>query len=646
MRAAVFLGLLAVASAIMDPVMDDAADAFEGDDLLYLDSVSAASVPSWYTDRDAETKRVRAYARRGREAISKAEAVGVSLDRLIRGTVKAADRRVQDFRSQVQAASVSGSNAALFERIAADAERASGSIVELGQRQRVVGLGKDDPKKTWDIFREINDEVNRQSRRQIFNAGVQYVQSYGHPQERYPVALIPGFGGTRLQAKLRDSKSGNPCDMDPAAYRDLWLSSKTLFRFLSQARTHNCVYDVLSLLWNGKDFTQRRKYQVRAVRGTRGVDLLDRGVSSSLSEYYKPLLVALETIGYNRDSTVRAFGYDWRYRPDRPKMAKSFARWKKRFEKMRLEYGKPAVVVAHAMGAQHFVYFLQHVIGKDPAASQTWIDNHIRSFVSIGGSHGGSPRVIKSLISGTSLSLPFMSKSKAGRMLGSFGTSAWMLPTEETFGDDPLLTIIERDGRKRPFSARRMSRLLEEAYLKPTVFHYNRVAPFTTAPGKIVNDAHFLFGTDVRTPVGYVYERGTRRLAHVATKTTDKGDGMVPDRSATHLCRAWRDTHCQSFPGVNHRELLWHMPLLTQVLEVATGVRTAVGGLVQPNANPLDAVDADGTKAMEPGSDAAMDLGAPSDVDGTGIVVDHVPGGAKSSADSAQPFVPLFPSAA
>lgn len=378
------------------------------------------------------------------------------------------------------------------------------------------------------------------------------------------------------------------------------------------------------------------------MKGTIGVDLLDRGIASSLSEYFKPLIAALETIGYRREENLRALGYDWRFRPDQRRMVKAYKRWKRVIETMYGRDNLPVVVVGHAMGAQHFATFLERIIAADPQAGTSWVNKYIKSYVSIGGTHAGAPRVIKNLLTGSRFSLPFFSKRASRKMFASFGSAAYMLPTLRTWGGKHLLVIRGRGGKLRGYSARRMQRLLEVGLSRPAAFHFGKVAPYLIEPAQLVRDAHFLYGHSVPTPISYVYEKtynkdGSQRGLRLGATERGSGDGFVPVKSARALCDIWSHVSCRGFAKVNHRELLWHLPLLQQVLEVATGLRTARGGLVVPNADPVSNVDADKTKVDKPTLETSPDLGVPPDVDGDEPDYKDIPG-----ANSGPSGLPLF----
>eukprot|EP00163_Fabomonas_tropica_P024737 TRINITY_DN4266_c0_g1_i1.p1 TRINITY_DN4266_c0_g1~~TRINITY_DN4266_c0_g1_i1.p1 ORF type:complete len:744 (+),score=237.46 TRINITY_DN4266_c0_g1_i1:147-2378(+) len=605
-------------------------------DLLYLDTVKDTAPAA--VDPQVRVEKVEKYKQQGKELLKRARAVGQALSGLVRGTANIASAKMQHFKRQLAGTKVDSRSASAFAEIAREAERVSGSVIRLGRGASVVGYGRTDARKAWDVFKEIASEVKRQSQRQIYNAGVKYLQLYGHPSTQNPVVLIPGFGGTRLQARLTNGKDSNPCRLNWSKYDDFWLSSSTLFRYLTNSRTQGCVYDILSLKWNGNSFKQNPRYRVRAVDGTIGVDLLDHGVASSLSEYFNPLITALETIGYQRDHDVVAFGYDWRYGPNTAQMKKTFDAWFDQIEEMVAKFAKPVSIVAHSMGNNHFLELIKRA-NADPNRGPVWIKKHIGSYVSVGGTFAGSPKMIESLISGTNFAMPFFNKKAAGRMLGSFGTSAWVLPTVQGYGSRTLLSIRDEGKPTKRYSAINMRRLLRDSFQASTQAHYHKLAKNMYVPEQLISEVHSYYGTDIPTSVAFEYEkvydhRGTfKRLRQLATRKSN-GDGSVPTRSSKFLCKNWKNVHCRAFSRVNHRELLWHLPLVTEVLEIATGLRTTKG-LTIPLANPVRSTDADGHSITNPGFEDGPDVGMPSDVDGRSAVWNTAPG----SPERAEPTV-------
>lgn len=71
-----------------------------------------------------------------------------------------------------------------------------------------------------------------------------------------------------------------------------------------------------------------------------------------------------------------------------------FARLKKLIEDMYEQYQQPLYLLGHSMGSNYVLYFLYQ-------QTQTWKDQYIKGFISLGAPWGGAVKPIRVLASGT-----------------------------------------------------------------------------------------------------------------------------------------------------------------------------------------------------------------------------------------------------
>ena len=121
----------------------------------------------------------------------------------------------------------------------------------------------------------------------------------------------------------------------------------------------------------------------------------------------------LATIGYDTNNMHFA-SYDWRLSFSNLEVRDGyFSHLKSTIELSKQKSGKKSVIVTHSMGSSMFPYFLKWVESeKGGHGGKQWVQNHIESFVNIGGPMLGVPKALTSLLSG---------ETRDTMALGSFG---------------------------------------------------------------------------------------------------------------------------------------------------------------------------------------------------------------------------------
>jgi phospholipid:diacylglycerol acyltransferase len=131
-----------------------------------------------------------------------------------------------------------------------------------------------------------------------------------------------------------------------------------------------------------------------------------------------------------------------------------FSRLKSSLELSKKQFGKKAVLVAHSMGANVLHYFFKWVespIGGN--GGKHWVDDHVESFINIGGPLLGVPKSLSALVSGEMKDTAYLNAlisyiveqmlSKADRLevLRTYGAMGLLLPK----GGDPIWSVTRKD---------------------------------------------------------------------------------------------------------------------------------------------------------------------------------------------------------
>ncbi|GAA5804463.1 hypothetical protein HPULCUR_009957 [Helicostylum pulchrum] len=149
-------------------------------------------------------------------------------------------------------------------------------------------------------------------------------------------------------------------------------------------------------------------YKVRAVHGVEAADYFITGYW-----VWAKIIENLAMIGYDTNNMHFA-SYDWRLSFGNLEVRDGyFSHLKSTIELSKKKSGLKSVVVTHSMGSSMFPYFLKWVENsKGGDGGKRWVNDHIESFVNIGGPLMGVPKAVTSMMSG---------ETRDTMSLGSFG---------------------------------------------------------------------------------------------------------------------------------------------------------------------------------------------------------------------------------
>lgn len=208
---------------------------------------------------------------------------------------------------------------------------------------------------------------------------------------RNPVILIPGDGGSQLQARLNRSASVHYfCKLKTSWYA-LWLSLESLLPY-----SIDCFTDNMRFVVNETNGTYENvegvEIRVPGFGSTETIEWLDpRRVQPT--HYFANIADYLIKANYTRNVTLRGTPYDFREGPfqDTWWYDAYAALVEETYEKN--EQTK-VVLIAHSMGNLHTWYMLQN-------RTQEWKDKYIECFISLSAPWTGAAKAIRVSISGT-----------------------------------------------------------------------------------------------------------------------------------------------------------------------------------------------------------------------------------------------------
>ncbi|VDI60210.1 lysophospholipase III [Mytilus galloprovincialis] len=368
-----------------------------------------------------------------------------------------------------------------------------------------------------------------------------------------PVILVPGDGGSQIEAKLNKSTANPWCDLHTKGYYNLWVNQEELF-FL----TVDCFTDNMRLVYDQHKHVTRNSPGVETrIPGwghTKTVEWLD---PERVTDVYtnKPnqgvtFQICSRTflVGQLKDASGIKGGRFLDMHSDHLtfhplKAPNEFADFFKNFkalieETYTLNNNTKVVLLGHSMGNPTTLYFLNH-------QPQAWKDKFIQSFISLAGVWGGS---VKSLIL----------LATVRQQQRSMPSTAWLMPSDKFWGKDEIL--VERPGRN--YTVHDFKQLFTDMNLidgwhirKDTANLIRSLTP----PGV---EVHCIHGHDVQTPQTpekLVFKGHMWNDKQLNVKMGD-GDGTVNIRSLKG-CLHWQGKQPQKIyhlpiEGADHMEIL------------------------------------------------------------------------------------------
>lgn len=355
-----------------------------------------------------------------------------------------------------------------------------------------------------------------------------------------PVIMVPGIGGSRIQAQIPGRRSDWECLVQQffqKTWFDLWFDVTEII-----PGSVGCFQANFQLKWD----VWRHEYVDTGVQ-TRLVEYGDIGgvrcivpameSTCTLTEVYSKLSYHLENMGYVAGSNLHGAPYDWRTGPQYwAKPGGAYSQLQRLIESsVQLNNGRKAVLVAASEGAPYTLWFLNNYVTPE------WKAQYLDCFVPIAGSFGGSLQSLRMVLSGylwgiNSKSLPWIDGSILAEVSRTFGGVTWSFP-QTIPGHLEDWTVVETPHRS--WRTSEIDKLLHEVDLHTTADIYNSTRRYQTFQPPGVKTYCF-YGSGVPTPLTLryssedVYDPGALGYDEV------DGDGAVV-LDSLNVCDSWAE---------------------------------------------------------------------------------------------------------
>ncbi|KAE8747732.1 hypothetical protein FOCC_FOCC005555 [Frankliniella occidentalis] len=376
----------------------------------------------------------------------------------------------------------------------------------------------------------------------------------------FPVIMIPGDGGSQIDAKLSKSQVVHyVCEKNTNDFFNIWLNLELLVPIVI-----DCWVDNIKLVYN----STTRKTETPLGVETRVPGFGDPAVvewldpsQASPGAYFKDIGNMLVQHGFNRNTSLRGAPYDFRRAPNEHQ--EFFKAFKVLVEETYNMNGKKAVIlIAHSMGGPMTLVFLQQ-------QSQKWKDQYIRAFVTLSGAWGGSVKALKVFAVGDDLGSYVLRESILREMQITSPSLSWLLPSPLFWKESEVLV---QTGNKN-YTINNLKAFFDDINYPLGWEMRKDVEPYSlnfSPPGV---EVHCLHGFGVDTVDRLVYKSGKFPDGY-PTFINGDGDGTVNKRSLEG-CLHWasqqkKKIYHQTFPKVDHMGILRDTKVLEYLQQLIT----------------------------------------------------------------------------
>ena len=326
----------------------------------------------------------------------------------------------------------------------------------------------------------------------------------------HPVILIPGDGGSRIQAKLDDpSKDPFLCTKKTTDFYDLWVNIEQLsFGVECWKQNMALTYDPNTRTTSDIQGVTTRIPGAPPAGTTVDVEWLDSD-KLSFTAYYALTVQKLVAIGYETGVNLHGAPYDFRRAANEQEKyftelrnlieytydTVSYLAWITNQIKLCLNFqngNTPVVMIAHSMGCSMSLYFLTQ-------QTQAWKDKYVKSLVALAGPWGGAVKSLEVFAVGTDMNeWIFKDIPIAGDLVKEVTrfvertqpSLAWLMPSSDIWSDDIL---VKTESNSEDYTASNLGEYFKLLDVPNMAMMYDDTQPLLAGlpdPGVEVRHGH------------------------------------------------------------------------------------------------------------------------------------------------------------
>ncbi|CAF0721102.1 unnamed protein product [Brachionus calyciflorus] len=378
---------------------------------------------------------------------------------------------------------------------------------------------------------------------------------------KYPVVLVPGYGGNQLHARLNKTDAPHYfCQLKTSGFFELWLNLQEITPYVI-----DCFIDNIRLEYNNETKTTKNRdgveTKVNDFGGTTTVEYLDES-KYSVTIYFGAIVDALvKKLNYTRGVNVRGAPYDWRKSPN--ELTDYYKNFTKLIEETyEMNNNTKVMLVAHSMGNPVSLYWLNNFV------SQAWKDKYLKNFVSLSAPWGGASKTMRLMASGDNIDIIVVKPISVRSYQRSAPSTAFLMPNDRFWTrDDILVTTPFRNYTVYDYEDffNDIGYPLGNEMRKNTerlIYHFE--------PPNV--ESHFLYGTGLKTPESFTYLKPKDFPDSQPAVTYGDGDGTVNLKSLQGFKKWIGQTkygiYNQEIPGAEHVATLKHPTTIEYIIQL------------------------------------------------------------------------------
>lgn len=379
-----------------------------------------------------------------------------------------------------------------------------------------------------------------------------------------PVVIIPGTGGSRLEAKLNKPAVTHFYCSRTSDWYTLWLSIVQLIPLAI-----NCWVDNIMLLWNQstKEYSNNLGVTTRVPDSdgsTLNFEYLDPTIKYGDSDYFHTLVEAMVQAGGIRNVSIRGLPYDFRYAPSSAYsgtfLDKATSLVEETYE---MNNQTKVTILSHSMGCLYGLWFLNQ-------KNETWKSKYILRWIPTAGVFGGAGSGIKQVLSGdvSIVPIPGITGLTVREEQRSYESSMLLLPTPQAWGNYSLILTPNKN-----YSSFEYETLFEKSNFQHGFERYLLIANLTANLNSPNVDTIHLYGINKETPTSFRYSSDNNFDEEPETINGD-GDDTVPLMSLQSAGLRWRDNNNnkvfyeKTYDGQTHTGILKNIEYTQDIIQL------------------------------------------------------------------------------
>lgn len=356
-----------------------------------------------------------------------------------------------------------------------------------------------------------------------------------------PVILIPGLGGSILEAKwdIKDSPRFY-CQTKETDWAQIWPSIFSAIPF-----ENICWANLIKTETDGNHIKSSKGVQTRAkdFGGLKGINILDQVdlylLNVPIVKYFEETSKKLKSLGYNN---LYGAPYDFRLILDQDYLKNYNIRLKKLIEEAWDKSGKRKVtLISHSLGGPVTSYFIN-------SHTKAWKDKYLKKFIAISGPFGGATESLSACLTGETAGIP-VSKLFMKKLERDYAGVIWMLNEPNTWRDIPII-----NGKGTNY----IPKAMEEAGtpLSGKLWENRALSVWPQTLRNPGLEMHLVYGTKVKTLFSLNYPN--LDFKNPSYTYENEGDGTVPGISLESpiYTHGWNVTSVHKLSGATHLGIL------------------------------------------------------------------------------------------